>query len=290
MNPSYMASMKATSTMILNAFLGIPHKPKAEKETSINGRAFAPGKGVQQEVSSEEKEVKVRAHLDKLASECKARYLDECSKYPYVEEHSYPRSDMVVLMEEAQAQREIESGIVDPVDYATAEQKRRDRITFNTKANAKVMTALYGADNACKIDETSTHEQVLEALHKDHAAYITRQIALNRTNYRETGIDTVKEPIEPKYPTSDLIDALHEHMAEQEAAEKLHAKDLLDETTKAFKKAQAAHGTPHWMPGAQRDVDLCNAREAASNACIHTGERMNLEETDANNGTKFEAQ
>lgn len=239
MNPSYMASMKATSTMILNAFLGIPHKPKAEKETSINGRAFAPGKGVQQEVSSEEKEAKVQAHLDKLAKEAKARYLYDTSKYPEIFE----------VKNAALVKEEIEDRNENP---------------------SKVMTALYGADNACKIDETSTHEQVLKALHEDHAAYITRQIALNRTNYRETGIDTVvskrnmsgADIDEPKYPTSDLIDALHEHIAE------LDAQTAMTDRIKAVQN---------------RFADAQDRREAARKAAIHTGERVDL-------GTKFEAQ
>lgn len=86
MNPSFMAAMAG---MMKRAG---PGDKKVKHETSINGRAFAPGKGVQQE-SGPEKEAKVRKHLDQLAAEAKAR-----SVYPY--------SDMIVLRDEAQAEME----------------------------------------------------------------------------------------------------------------------------------------------------------------------------------------
>lgn len=171
MNPSFMAMNKAITSMMF----GHKHVPKAKgtQETSINGRAFAPGKGVQQEISSEAKEAKVRAHLDNLASEVKAR-------------STYPCSDMVTEANEFEAQREL--------------------------------------------------------------------------------------------------------------AAQLRASDLLDKTNTAFKTAQAGR-TPHWMPGAFRDIDLANARalddaqqaekeayntaadaqidemrERADNAAVHSGD------------------
>ncbi len=106
MNPSYMASMKALSTLYLSAFMGIEPKPvvKKEKETSINGRAFAPGKGVQQEMSGPEKEAKVDAHLAQLRKDVEVRTgVMGGHKYERV---GYPRSDLIVMAEEEQAERD----------------------------------------------------------------------------------------------------------------------------------------------------------------------------------------
>ncbi len=72
MNPSFMAMLQMKPLDIMNVILGL-HQPKAKKETSINGRAFAPGHGHQQEVSSDEKEAKVQAHLAKLRDDVRAR-------------------------------------------------------------------------------------------------------------------------------------------------------------------------------------------------------------------------
>lgn len=64
--------MHAIMKSSVAAMMGIPHVSK-KHTTSINGRAFALGHGVQQEESGEVKEAKVRAHLDKLAVEAKTR-------------------------------------------------------------------------------------------------------------------------------------------------------------------------------------------------------------------------
>lgn len=230
MNPSYIASMKATSTMILNAFLGISHKPKAEKKTSINGRAFAPGKGVQQEVSSEAKEAKVRAHLDKLAKETEARYaanpydaLSPAESYE-AEEPRYPTSDLIDELRDHIAETEENNdryealrslkrdrvrgamvaarkatnphwmpGAFRDIDLANAraldDAQQEEKEAFNTAADAKVMTALYGSDNGAKIDETLTYDQVLQKLHDTHDAYIERRIKLNAQETRERAMN-----------------------------------------------------------------------------------------------------
>lgn len=83
MNPSFMA--------MLGGMMKKPGTKKVKHETSINGRAFAPGKGVQQNTGPEH-EAKVRSHLTQLAAEAKARSI-------------YPSSDMVRAMQEEQEAR-----------------------------------------------------------------------------------------------------------------------------------------------------------------------------------------
>lgn len=87
MNPTFPAAMQAICQSMSNLMRGVEHTPNKKTETSITGRAFAPGKGVQQETGPE-KEAKVREHLRRLRVDARIRA-------------GYPRSDMVEEMEEA---------------------------------------------------------------------------------------------------------------------------------------------------------------------------------------------
>lgn len=175
MNPSYMAYNKALLSTIMNTLMGIePPEPKSKQLNQTDGKLFASKNGNGDEINNNlqdkmEKEAEVRAHLDKLAAECKQRYLDGLLEIPYVEEidtwqhrqvrsteewvqremarnrannfnkymddamtsmlsfdkpekkfpnlkrdvdlgkHDFPRSDMIVLMEEEQERRELEA-------------------------------------------------------------------------------------------------------------------------------------------------------------------------------------
>lgn len=177
MNPSFTAMQKAWAQTMSNLMYGRTHVPKKDVETSINGRAFAPGKGVQQMLSSEEKEVIVQAHLDKLAAEARGRA----------------------------------NGVGSPPSGDEADDRTKSEI-------------------------------LATALNNMHTAYIDRRIALNRVEFRRAELKAVQH-LEPKYPTSDLVDALREHIAEIDA---------------------------HTV--------LTDRIEWAAKACIHTGEAINLEE------------
>ncbi len=207
MNPSYMASMRAASTMMLNLFLGIPHVPKTKKETSINGRAFAPGKGVQQEASSDEKEAKVQAHLAKLRNDVRTRAgIGKVYGKPGVDPVS-PK---------------VRKAIDDAYQYRVGQEDNARAADLLDKTTVAFKTAQakrgppHWLPNA-KIDERSTHEQTLEALHRTHAAYIERRIKLNREEAAEKAI-----PIWPagSYPISDLIELRDE---EQERRKRIAA-------------------------------------------------------------------
>ncbi len=283
MNPSFMAMQKAISASWVKAMMGIEPKPmvKKEKETSINGRAFAPGKGVQQELSGPEKEAKVDAHLAQLRKDVEVRT-------GVMGGHAYDRVGYTHWT--PNAQRDVDLANARKLDDAQQAEKEK----FNTAADDKVMTALYGSDNGAKIDDDTPHDIVVRELHRTHAAYIERRIALNRRNTAEKDI-----PLgETKYPTGYRVDLLHENVAEQEAerelANEIHARDLLDATTQAFKAAQAKQGIPKRITEEVKYptsdlIDLLHERIAEVKAqtalsdhieaCIvYAGERRNIEE------------
>ncbi len=261
MNPSFMAMQKALARLFVLACTGKTHepKPKGKIETSINGRAFAPGKGVQQEVSSDEKEAKVQAQLTKLRDDVRTRAgIGEVFGKPGLD----PVSPKVrKAIDDAYQYRVGTSDMVTAAcDRLTAKAAAFYGTDPRTDAeiqedNAKLMTALYGSDNGVKITEDTPHDIVVRELHRTHAAYIERQIALNRRNTAERQIP-LGEVEEPKYPTSDLIDAFHEHIEEQQAQAEAHAE---------LKR--------------ERDAEIETAITDRIEACIiHTGERRNTEE------------
>lgn len=119
MNPTFPAAMQAICKSISNLMKGVEHTPNKKTETSITGRAFAPGKGVQQDTGPE-KEAKVREHLRRLAVDAHIRAqsnvdviltkmvetrvaqqnLERVIEVAKFNERNYPRSDMVEEMEE----------------------------------------------------------------------------------------------------------------------------------------------------------------------------------------------
>lgn len=214
MNPSFTAMQKAWMTTMSNMLFGIEHKPKkaGDKETSINGRAFAPGKGVQQLESSEEKEANIRKHLVKLASEAKARYLKHIAEFPTVREIDAKKRYV-------ETQAEIQRG----------------------KADAWQIGVAYSPPHIMRHQKPYSAEELSSAKKEDREAYIQRQMEINR----RTELLDLKADAEPNYPTSDLIDALHEHLAE------------IDAHTAITDRIDAAH-----------------------TACVYTGERMTLEVTE----------
>ncbi len=70
MNPSYMAFVKALQTSMFNPLVGKTHVPKKDQFNQTNE---FPRSDLIEMAEAEQKERKVRAHLDKLAKEAKAR-------------------------------------------------------------------------------------------------------------------------------------------------------------------------------------------------------------------------
>ncbi len=95
LNPIFFPFAKAMQNVWIDACLGIEHAPKAKKDPNT-GAAFAKNVGAQQDEPSDEKEAKVRAHLDQLAREARVR----------ADRDGFPRSDIIVMAEEEQARRD----------------------------------------------------------------------------------------------------------------------------------------------------------------------------------------
>lgn len=150
MNPSYMAWQQAMIKQSMNFFMGIPHQPKTQKPVE-EGPAFAskdtkkfPRSDLIEMAEEEQKERDTRAHLDQLAKECKER----------AAEHQ--------LADEIHAK-----DLLDKTTAAFKASQAKRGLPSRLEA-----AAFYGSDNGAKIDETSTHEEVLEALHRAHQEHI----------------------------------------------------------------------------------------------------------------------
>lgn len=131
LNPVFFPFAKAMQNVWIDACLGIEHAPKAKKDPNA-GAAFAKNVGVQQDEPSDEKEANVQAHLTQLAAEAKARYLNHVAQHPHVEE--FPRSDLIVMAEEEQAERDLKA----KYDKLAADISARD-------AQAEINTPYGGA-------------------------------------------------------------------------------------------------------------------------------------------------
>lgn len=74
MNPTFLACQTAIMKASINMMLGIPHVPKNQQLSQTDGKLFAQkGDPVAEAEAAEVKEREVRAHLNKLAAEAKAR-------------------------------------------------------------------------------------------------------------------------------------------------------------------------------------------------------------------------
>ncbi len=72
MNPTFPAFIKAVTKMSTDMMRGIEYDPKNKQLDQTDGKLFAQKSGPVV-AEAEEKEREVRAHLDKLAAEVKAR-------------------------------------------------------------------------------------------------------------------------------------------------------------------------------------------------------------------------
>lgn len=165
MNPSYIAYNKALLATVMNTLMGIePPAPKGKQLNQTDGKLFASKNGNGEEINNSlqdkmEKEANVQAHLDNLAKESKQRYLNECAKYPTIEEiaadrhrsaqgyinrqlaateDKYPRSDMVEEAEEAQAKHEAHKAYIDRRIERNA-QETRERVAGATIHTGETM-------------------------------------------------------------------------------------------------------------------------------------------------------
>jgi hypothetical protein len=92
--------------------MGVEHTPKPKKDPNA-GHAFAKGHGHQQEENTPEKEIKVQAHLAQLRKDV-------------AERNAYPTSDLIMLRDEEEAERELQITVTDriaEVEAAIARQK-----------------------------------------------------------------------------------------------------------------------------------------------------------------------
>lgn len=255
MNPSYIAYNKALMATLINSIMGIePPAPKNKQLNQTDGKLFAAKDGEEKE-DILVKEANVRAHLNKLAAECKQRYLDGLDELPYVEEikpfpvaaptaheryietqiafgHKKAKDYGVARAYETHAEYIDKQMILNRnIDLHTGREYLPDEpdpivsVSLSNEANGLAVLAAMTSE-ATKLRERydalaeeeypsvtiAQTEEMSKAAYDCATKALLKLAAITEIHDTITTPTELREKAEPKYPRSDMVEALEEEM------------------------------------------------------------------------------